>query len=145
MEASKSQTEPFLPSDICHTGCFSIKFSYLLHCWERPPTPGLTHSRTPKVGKAMWGRLLAGAPFCLSPVPAHCRAGYGEGWFPGNEDPSRHCSPWPLVPSTPGCTHDAGPTRLCGPHRALTVFVFQDSNCCLGFEFTAAVSVKNHV
>lgn len=45
VEASRSQTEPFLPCGICHTGYFSIKFSYLLHCWERPP--GLTHSRTP--------------------------------------------------------------------------------------------------
>lgn len=77
VEASKSQTEPFPPCGVCHTGRFSIKFSYLLLCWERLPTPGLTHSRTPKMGEATWGRLLAGAPFCLGPVSAHCRAGYG--------------------------------------------------------------------
>lgn len=94
----------------------------------------------------MWGRFLgkfpdlpytgcwlAGAPSCLGPVPAHCRAGYGEGWFLGA-----------LGPQHPGCTMMQS-QRDSADRTGNCCSCFPRFRLLLGFEFPAAVSVKNHV
>lgn len=105
--------------------------------WEKPCGEDFWESfQTHHTQAAGW------SPFVSWPRPCLLQGRVGEGWFPGNGTPADTVA---LGPSTPGCTHDAGPTVLCGPHRALTVFVFQDSDCCLGFQFTAAVRAVSHV
>lgn len=70
----------------------------------------------------MWGRFLGKFPdspytscwleplFVLALSLLTAGQGMKRAGSRGTKTPSRRCSPWPLVPSTPGCTHDAGPT-----------------------------------
>lgn len=149
---------------VCHAGWIVVspfKFSYLLYCWERP----LRAHPNSEYGRSHLGQTsrehqtcsvspmhrggcpgpLAGAPMPVPAPSAHRRGGRDP---QGTRSPAGAgavaCGPW--VPSTPGCTHDAGPTSWpCGPRRAPALhFPRNDSDGCLGFEIVT-VSVRNHV